>query len=350
MKMRQIHLFLTALFMLTIPLAASAQEGVNFNAYLDVRAKYDTQKDHNFYLRAHHLGLVTNAVRDKTQFYAEIEYEDTPEIVVKEGQIKSEKSGDASKTNVTSAWMKYRFREDFNITAGKFLTPLSFYHQRHFPVLLTPIHRPKGVAEIPDDSMIGVKLDGRFARHDWRFRYIAGVTQDWTSQVSDEDANNNNPFFGRLEITPPFLSDLKVGIGAMTGEDGRHNFDSTNNLWENADKTLYAVDFDYYGSRFFIEGVYHFINVSNVSSGHEDFHQFGTHLLIRYDMNDLFSPWIMYEYADFDSSDSDIDARTGTLGLNINFSDNLKIKTEATRQKNKKGNGHGFELSLVGYF
>jgi len=335
------------LVLFLLPGLSSAQDNVRFNAYLDVRAKYDSLKDNELYFRAHHLGIVANASMKNVRFYAEFDYEDTPEMVTKQSALSEEKSSDASKFNVTAAWLKYLAAEYLHVTTGKFLNPLSFYQQRHFPILLTSIHRPKGVAEISDDSLIGLLLDGRFSLSDWKMRYFAGVVQDWTAKVSDEDVNNDKPVLGRVEVTPGFWSFLTIGVGAMHGKDGRNRLE--NNAWTGAYKTLYITDLKIESGDLWLEGVYHFTRVRpDDASG--DYSQTGTHLVARYDITDRLSPWMMVEYADFRTGDGLVDDRAATLGVNYRITDFVIIKTEFVKAKKKGEEGYSLEASVAAHF
>lgn len=344
--------YLKVLFLLIclFPISALAAEkgNIDLNAYLEFRAKYDQTKEHTTNWRAHHLGVILNATKGKVQFYSELDWEDTPEVAFKEQQLAVYKSTDDTKSQVLAAWLKYMYHPSLNITVGKFLTPLTFYQQRHFPILNTSVHRPAGTEDLPDNAILGVMLDGRVTPGDWGMRYFVGVAQDWTTQMNDADENGNKPLFGRLEITAPFLPDLTVAFGGMFGRDGRFAYDDTNGIWSSADKVLGAFDFNYEFGRCLLEGAYMYTEVSPLDDS--DYYTVGTYLLFRYDLLDWLAPWVMVEYLDTDSRDDLVDEENGTLGLNFQITDFLKVKTEYVLTRQKGENSQAAELSVVSYF
>ncbi|MBI5141547.1 MAG: hypothetical protein HZA20_05055 [Nitrospirae bacterium] len=331
--------------------SAGALDNVHLNAYFDFRVAYDDLQEHNLYMRAHHFGVILNAAEDRTRFYAEIEFEDTPEIRTKDSGINARRTSDDAKIAVEAVWAKYVFDEKLSVTAGQFLTPLSFYQQKHYHILLAGIHRPAGVDNMTDESMLGVQLDGRFAVDNWKMRYFAGAIQDWGTGVNDKDKNDNKPLFVRLEATPPFMPQLAAGVGVMRGRDARYEYDSTNNEWKDADKALLAIDFNYKGEKLFVEGVWHYMTVDPIDANSEDYHAVGTHLLVRCNAGEHVSPWVMAEYADhLDGSDAIVDMRAYTLGLNYNVSEHLVVKTEAMSRHEEGQYGKSFEVSVVVFF
>ncbi len=352
MKVRWISSLLAGLILLSLPLSASAITGDNIrlNAYVDFRAKHDNSRDNKFNVRAHHLGLILNALQEKTQFYGELDWEDTPELFFRDQEYSVAKSTDDTKNQVTAVWVRYLYNKKLNITAGKFLSPLSFYNQRHFPILNVSIHRPVGAEAVPDDALIGIQLDGRFSVRNWGMRYFAGAVQDWTSQMNDKDENDNRPLFGRLEITPPFLPDLAVAFDVMKGTDGRHEYDSKLKQWKVADKTLYSIDINLDADRLFFEALMHYTKIRPATAGEEDYNQVGAHVLARYDLTDWVSPWAMLEYADANSKDHVITIRAATVGLNFPINDYLKIKSEFVYAEKKGTHNQSIEIALDAFF
>jgi len=325
-------------------------DGIHLNAYFDFRAKYDGFRGKNrFFMRAHHLGLAANASAGPVQFYAELEYEDSAEIVIENSQINPEKTSDSGKAKVTSAWVRYVIREELDLTFGKFLSPLSFYQQRHFPILQTSIHKPKGVARIlPTDSLVGVLASGRARTAGWGLRYFAGVVQDWSGLVNDKDVNANLPVLFRIEASPPFAEGLDAGLGVMYGTDGRDLFDDeTDMTFESADKLLVALDASYEQGRLSLECLGHHVQVEPEGAAYR---QIGAYALFRYDLTPRFSPWTMLEYADFRTGDGLVDSRAFSLGLNVTLTEEFKIKTEVVGEQKKGREAVSAEISLVSFF
>jgi len=347
--MRYCLLFCCLLLLLPVGVrAANLGQGIDVHAYLDFRAKYDEAREHSTNFRAHHLGVILSATRGKVQFYSELDWEDTPEVVFKNQQYAPEKSTDDTKSQILAVWLKYMYTPSLNLTAGKFLTPLTFYQQRHFPILNTSIHQPAGTEDTPDKAMLGLMLDGRLEVRDWALRYFTGVVQDWTTQVNDADENSNKPLFARLELTPPFAPELTVAFGGMVGRDGRFSFDAEHGVWKQADKALAIFDFNYGLKRLFVEGTYMYTDISPLEG--ESFYTIGTHLLFRYDLLDWLAPWAMLEYRDLDSRDSVIDEKSGTLGVNFQVTDFLKIKSEYVLRRLRGEDSQTAELAVVSYF
>lgn len=330
---------------------AIALDNLHLNAYFDFRAAYDDLQEHNLYMRAHHLGVIMNAAEDRTRFYAELEFEDTPEIRTKNSDINTKRTSDDAKIEVAAAWAKYVFDENLNVTAGKFFTPLSFYQQKHHHILLTSIHRPAGVDNMADEAMLGVQLDGRFTVADWKLRYFAGAIQDWGTGVNDKDKNDNKPVFARIEAMPPFMPQLAAAVGVMRGRDANYKYDSASKAWKEADKSLLAFDFNYRGEKFFVEGVWHYIAIDPMDANTGEYHELGTHMLVRCNVTEHVAPWVMAEYADhLDGSDDIVDMRAYTLGINYNVSEHLVVKTEAMSRHEEGKYGKSFEISVVVFF
>ncbi|NOY53598.1 MAG: hypothetical protein GXP58_08260 [Deltaproteobacteria bacterium] len=225
MKVRLILSFFIGLILFFIPFPASAISGDNIrlNAYVDSRATHDNSKENKFSARTHHLGLVLNALQQKTRLYSELDRKDTPELCFRDRKYDPAKSMDDTKNQVLAVWVRYLYTPKLNITAGKFLSPLSLYNQRHYPILNVSIHRSLGAEVVPDDSLIGIQPDGAFSVGKWQMRYCSGIVQDWTSQRTaigyvTADLLKNSPQSGKVRII--FLC---KGEKELTGERSSHH-------------------------------------------------------------------------------------------------------------------------------
>jgi phosphate-selective porin len=169
---------------------------------------------------------------------------------------------DDGEISLEQAYVDFLLADNFNIRAGRILTPIGIINQKHEPTLFNGVERPNfSKYIIPTTwSSDGIGLFGALGQSvNYQAYVVAGLDGDSFSssgirdgRIKSRQSLNDVAFTSRLDYRPFARKDLRLGISGYYG--GLDNTDGGGN-GKGGKIAMTSADFEYSISKFDFRGV-----------------------------------------------------------------------------------------------
>jgi hypothetical protein len=197
--------------------------GPDISGYFDVA--FLAPKEKSSYFHQQHLNLILQHQVDKYKFFAELEFEDTPNIDYGRVPVDGAISGGKGRLFVERAYGEYSYSQYLNLRMGQMLTPTNYY-LNHYPSIIVNYTNPLTLKTIFNYNEMGVQVFGEGSG----FRYDAwtGKGPNTTKDTPEQNESGTN-FGGKLSYTYDTKDlDMTVALIGASYSLGNHPAQTAN--------------------------------------------------------------------------------------------------------------------------
>lgn len=290
---------------------------VDVSGYADVEFILTSEEGENNRFRVKHLALFfSKEVGRRWKLFSEIEYEDAP-------VIEADSSTDTVKTAqgkvfLEQMYIEYKPKVDYDIRAGRFLTPAGIWNIYHYPPYVPFQTAPLFIRNVFPEVSDGIQVRKTFAVRDSTLDAHV-YAANGSGNPGRLDRNENKAVGARLNYPVEALGGLEFGASYYREEDN-----------SGVMKSSYGAHLLFTKSKFEFQGEFAFRN--NHPDNSRDFVDRGAYGQLSYSTGD----WTLagrYDWYDADSTDARNDRFRYTAALNYRFAHNVLGKAEYNRNE-----------------
>ncbi len=288
---------------------------VDVSGYADVEFILTDEEGQNNRFRVKHLSLFfTKEIGKKWKLFTEIEYEDAP-------VVEANSSTDTVKRTqglifLEQMYIEYRPKVDYDVRAGRFLTPAGIWNIYHYPPYVPMQTPPLFHRNIFPEVSDGIQVRKTFPVKDSTLDAHV-YAANGSGNPGRLDRNENKAAGARLNYSVEALGGLEFGASYYREEDN-----------SGVMKMSYGAHLLFTRSKFSLQSEYAFRN--NHPQTSRDYVDRGAYAQLSYETG----KWTIagrYDWFDSDSTDSRNDRFRQTAALNYALARNVVGKAEYNR-------------------
>ncbi|MBI3582083.1 MAG: porin [Nitrospinae bacterium] len=200
----------------------SEKKRVNISGYADVEYDYSSVSSNPDHFRVRHLSLFfSQDVQKQWKLFSELEFEDAPlyNSTTTQGQILLEQM-----------YIQYKPSAEFEVSAGRVLTPAGLWLIYHYPPYVETQQRPLHIRKIFPQYSDGLEVRRSFALGQSMLDVQAYVTNG-TGNPGVNDADSTKGIGVRLNLSADLQKGkLEVGASYLSPDDTTHIYQNSYGL------------------------------------------------------------------------------------------------------------------------